>query len=150
VGVLNGYEEEMKRKTKAANALPKAQLRVRISSSDAHYGGGLLDGAHVLQLFGDLATELTIRHDGDEGLLRAYEMVELLAPVYAGDYLEARGEITAVGNTSRRMTFEAWKVIQAGGPLPSSAHVLEPPLLVARATGVSVVPKERQRGRKRR
>ena len=104
-------------------ALPKAFLRVRVGSEDIHYGGGLAAGAYVMKLFGDIATELTIRHDGDEGLLRAYESVEFVAPVYAGDFLEVSGEIVAVGNTSRRMAFEARKVIQAGGPLPSSAEV---------------------------
>ena len=69
-------------------SLPEAKLRVRMSSQDAHYAGNLVDGARILQLFGDLATELTIRYDGDEGLLRAYDSVEFLAPVYGGDFLE--------------------------------------------------------------
>lgn len=126
---------------------PRAFLRVRISQTDVHYGGQLVDGARILQLFGDLATELTIRYDGDEGLLRAYESVEFLAPVYGGDYIEAEGRIITVGRTSRRMTFEARKVItcEKAGPLPSSARVLDPPILVARAVGTSVVPTERQR-----
>ena len=41
----------------------------------------LVDGARMLALFGDVATELLIRHDGDEGLFRAYDAVEFLAPV---------------------------------------------------------------------
>ena len=51
----------------------ESELRLRISSKDAHYAGGLVDGAYILNLFGDIATELTIKIDGDEGLLRAYE-----------------------------------------------------------------------------
>ena len=86
-------------------------LRVRMSAKDAHYGGNLVDGAHMLHLFGDVATELLIIQDGDEGLFCAYDMVEFKAPVYAGDYIEAYGEITHVGNTSRKMSFEAYKVI---------------------------------------
>ena len=90
-----------------------SMIRLRMSAKDAHYGGNLVDGAHMVHLFGDVATELLIKCDGDEGLFCAYDMVEFLAPVYAGDYIEAYGEIDRVGNTSRGMTFEARKVIQA-------------------------------------
>jgi 3-aminobutyryl-CoA ammonia-lyase len=121
-------------------------IRMRMSQADAHYGGNLVDGARMLQLFGDVATELLIRHDGDEGLFRAYEQVEFLAPVYAGDYVEATGEITRVGSTSRVMRFEARKVI---GPRPdlsdSAADLLAEPVVVCRAVGTCVVPKEKQR-----
>lgn len=124
----------------------KAMLRLRLSSQDAHYGGDLVDGARLLALFGDVATELLIRHDGDEGLLRAYDMVEFLAPVRAGDFLEVEGEIVQVGNTSRKMRFEARRVIEA---LPrisaSAAEPLANPVVVCRATGTCVVPLEKQR-----
>jgi 3-aminobutyryl-CoA ammonia-lyase len=124
----------------------KAFLRLRLSAHDAHYGGGLVDGARVLGLFGDIATELLIRHDGDEGLFRAYDSVDFLAPLYAGDYLEVEGEIVSVGKTSRKMRFEARKVIS---PRPdvsdSAADVLAEPVVVARATGTCVVPAEKQR-----
>lgn len=123
-------------------------LRIRISAHDAHYGGNLVDGARVLGLFGDAATELLIQHDGDEGLFVAYDMVEFKAPVYAGDYLEVRARITRVGNTSRAMEFEAYKVIVADPTpsQPSRAKVLDQPILVVRATGTCVVPKEFQAG----
>ena len=121
-------------------------LRLRVGAEHAHYGGGLVDGAFVLKLFGDAATELLIRHDGDEGLFRAYSAVEFLSPVGAGDYLEVEAELTRVGKTSREMRFEARKVIAPGAPdSPSSARLLDPPLVVARATGTCVVPLERQR-----
>jgi len=121
-------------------------IRLRLSMHQAHYGGNLVDGAFALQLFGDVATELLIRHDGDEGLFRAYDNVEFLAPMYAGDYIEAVGQITKVGNTSRVMTFEAYKVIQSRTDLSeSAAEVLEEKILVARASGTCVVPKEKQR-----
>jgi 3-keto-5-aminohexanoate cleavage enzyme len=126
-----------------------ATLRVRLGAHDAHYAGELVDGARILALFGDVATELCIRHDGDEGLFRAYDMVEFVAPVYAGDYIEARGVITAVGSTSRRMEFEAKKVLgnaRTTGLSPSAAGVLEPAILVCRAHGTCVVPKALQRG----
>ena len=81
----------------------EALIRVRMSAHDAHYDGDLVDGARILSLFGDVATELLIRHDGDEGLFVAYDLVEFKAPVHAGDYIEARGSITAVGNRSRTL-----------------------------------------------
>ncbi|QQR41856.1 3-aminobutyryl-CoA ammonia lyase [Myxococcus xanthus] len=125
----------------------KAVIRLRMSSHDAHYGGNLVDGARILGLFGDVATELCIRSDGDEGLFRAYDSVEFLAPVYAGDFIEAEGEIVSAGNTSRKMRFEARKVIK---PRPdvndSAADVLADPVVVCRATGTCVVPKDKQRG----
>ena len=121
-------------------------LRLRVGAEHAHYGGGLVDGAFVLKLFGDAATELLIRHDGDEGLFRAYSSVEFLAPVGAGDYLEVEAELTRVGKTSREMRFEARKVIApASWDSASSARLLDPPLVVARATGTCVVPLDRQR-----
>jgi 3-aminobutyryl-CoA ammonia-lyase len=120
-------------------------LRLRVGAEQAHYGGGLVDGAFVLKLFGDAATELLVRRDGDEGLFRAYSSVDFLAPVHGGDYLEIEAEITRVGKTSREMRFEARKVIAPGEG--SAARVLEPPEVVARATGTCVVPLDRQRGR---
>lgn len=124
----------------------KVVLRLRLSQADAHYGGDLVDGARVLALFGDVATELLIRRDGDEGLFRAYDGVEFLAPVHAGDYVEVTGEITRVGATSRAMRFEARKVIAARPDLSdSAADVLEEPVVVCRASGTCVVPKEKQR-----
>ncbi len=124
----------------------KAVLRVRMSQADAHYGGNLVDGARILALFGDAATELCIRLDGDEGLLRAYDTIELLAPTHAGDFLEVEAEIVKVGNTSRAMRFEARKVIRPRPDLSdSAAEVLPAPVVVCRATGTCVVPKEKQR-----
>ena len=121
-------------------------LRVRMSAKDAHYGGNLVDGAHMVHLFGDVATELLIKQDGDEGLFCAYDMVEFKAPVYAGDYIEAYGEITHVGNTSRKMKFEAYKVIRTLPEISASAaEVLEERILVARATGTCVTPMDYQR-----
>ena len=123
-------------------------LRLRVGAEQAHYGGGLVDGAFVLKLFGDAATELLIRLDGDEGLFRAYSEVEFLSPVGAGDYLEVEAQLTRVGRTSREMRFEARKVIApAASDSASSARLLAPPLVVARATGTCVVPLERQRNR---
>lgn len=121
-------------------------IRMRMSSHDAHYGGNLVDGAKMLQLFGDVATELLIRRDGDEGLFAGYENVEFLAPVYAGDYIEAVGEIIKEGNSSRKMTFEARKVIVPRADISeSAADFLEEPVVVCRATGTCVTPKNCQR-----
>ena len=124
----------------------RAMLRIRMSQGDAHYGGDLVDGARVLALFGDLATELLVRHDGDEGLFRAYDAVEFLAPVHAGDFVEVEGEITRIGATSRAMRFEARKVIAPRRDLSdSAAEVLAEPVVVCRASGTCVVPREKQR-----
>jgi 3-aminobutyryl-CoA ammonia-lyase len=124
----------------------KSLIRLRMSTQDAHYGGNLVDGARMLGLFGDVATELLIRNDGDEGLFVAYDNVEFLAPVYAGDYIEAEGEIVSQGNSSRKMVFEARKVIVPRPDISDSAcDVLEEPLVVCRASGTCVVPKDKQR-----
>ena len=124
----------------------RVTLRVRMSAHDAHYGGGLVDGARILGLFGDVATELLIRHDGDEGLFARYESVEFVAPVRAGDFIEASGTLVRIGTTSREMTFEARKVIAARPDLgPSAADLLEEPVVVVRARGTCVVPKANQR-----
>jgi 3-aminobutyryl-CoA ammonia-lyase len=125
----------------------KVMIRLRMSAHDAHYGGDLVDGARMLGLFGDVATELLIRLDGDEGLFVAYDKVEFKAPVYAGDYIEAHGQITHVGNTSRKMEFHAYKVIRGNiDPAnPSAAELLEEPILVTYASGTCVTPKDKQR-----
>lgn len=126
--------------------MEKAIIRVRMGSQDAHYGGNLVDGAKILQLFGDVATELLIKHDGDEGLFKAYDNVEFISPVYAGDYIEAEGEITKVGNTSRTMSFEARKVITKRTDISdSAADYLEKPIIVCKASGTCVVPKGQKR-----
>ncbi|WP_407932405.1 MULTISPECIES: hotdog domain-containing protein [unclassified Dysgonomonas] len=117
-----------------------------MSAHDAHYGGNLVDGARMLQLFGDVATELLIIHDGDEGLFAAYDNIEFLAPVFAGDYIEAVGEITHVGNSSRKMVFEARKVVIPRTDISeSAADFLDEPVVVCRASGTCVVPKKCQR-----
>jgi len=117
-----------------------------MSAHDAHYGGNLVDGARMLALFGDVATELLIRLDGDEGLFVAYDKVEFLAPVYAGDYVEAEGRIARIGNSSRAMTFEARKVIAVRSDVnDSAADFLTEPVVVCRASGTCVTPKDKKR-----
>src|SRR2546428_8081618 len=123
----------------------EAYLRVRVGSEDAHYGT-IAAGAFVMQLFGDLATEVTVRRDGDEGLLRAYESVEFLAPVRPGDFLECRARLLKEGRTSRTFEAQAWKVITTRRDLgESAADVLDEPVLVARAVGSTVVQSHLQR-----
>jgi len=123
-----------------------ALIRIRMSLHDAHYGGNLVDGAKILQLFGDVATELLIRNDGDEGLFRAYDNIEFLAPVHAGDFIEAEGRIIEAGNTSRKMIFEARKVITLRPDInETAADVLNEHIVVCKASGTCVVPKAKQR-----
>jgi 3-aminobutyryl-CoA ammonia-lyase len=124
----------------------KTTFKIRMSNQDAHYGGNLVDGARVLALFGDAATELLIRLDGDEGLFRAYESVDFLAPIYAGDFLEVEAEIIEAGNTSRKIAFNCYKIIQARPDISASAcDVLEEKILTTKAIGTCIVPKDLQR-----
>jgi 3-aminobutyryl-CoA ammonia-lyase len=126
-------------------AAVEAFLRIRVGSEDAHYGT-IAAGAFVMKLFGDLATEITVRRDGDEGLLRAYESVEFLAPVRPGDFLECRARMVREGRTSRTFEAEAWKVITTRQDIgESAADVLEERILVAKATGTTVVTADLQR-----
>jgi 3-aminobutyryl-CoA ammonia-lyase len=120
--------------------------RLRLGTSDAHYGGGLVSGAKLIELIHDVATELCIRSDGDEGLFAGYSHVAFLAPVHAGDFVEISGRIVRTGRTSREMSF---RVVRYAGPRPevsdSAADLIEPPEVVAEATGTCVVKAERQR-----
>ena len=122
-------------------------LRVRIGQEEAHYGGNLVEGARVLKLFGDIVTEIAIVTDGDEGLFVGYDKIEFLAPVYAGDFIEATGRVIKIGNTSRTVELEAHKVIAARyDQSPSGADLLDKPQLVVRAVGTTVIPADHSRG----
>ena len=124
----------------------EAVHRRRLSSADTHYGGGLVAGAKVLELFGDVATELCIRSDGDEGLFASYSSVEFLAPLHAGDFIEVRGRITRTGASSREMSFEAVRYASRSPEISNSAaDVIDEEEVVARAIGTCVVRKEDQR-----
>lgn len=123
-----------------------ASLRLRMSSVDAHYGGNLVAGGRLMELIGDVATELCIRSDGDEGLLAGYSSVEFLAPVQAGDFLEVHGVIVAAGQSSRKMEFEVLRYASPRTDVSdSAADLLDQPEVVAKATGTCVVKKDRQR-----
>jgi 3-aminobutyryl-CoA ammonia-lyase len=107
----------------------------------AHYGGALVDGAYVLGLFGDAATELCMRTDGDEGLFAGYDVVDFRAPVHAGDVVEVTATVDRVGTRSRGVAFEARVVCRAAPQRgPSAADVLEPAVVVVIAHGTVVVP----------
>ncbi len=109
--------------------------------SHAHYGGNLVDGAYMLGLFGDVATEACIRTDGDEGLFASYSDVQFRAPVIAGDVLEITCTITRVGRRSRELEFEAKVVCRAQPDRgPSAAAVLAEAVIAVTATGTVVVP----------
>ena len=110
--------------------------------SHAHYAGNLVDGAYSLGLFGDVATELCIRTDGDEGLFASYSDVQFLAPVRAGDVLEISGELVRVGTRSRVLEFAVHVVARGAATTdrPGAATVLDEPLLATSATGTVVVP----------
>jgi 3-aminobutyryl-CoA ammonia-lyase len=125
----------------------EVELRMRLSAADAHYGGNLVDGAHGLEIFGDIVTELAVHTDGDEGLFAGYEKVEFLAPMHAGDYVRARGTIVRMGKTSRTVQLELWKEVVGRPDLgESAADYLDEPVLVTRARGTYVVRTARSRG----
>jgi len=109
--------------------------------SHAHYAGDLVDGAYALGLFGDVATELCIRTDGDEGLFASYSDVQFKAPMRAGDVLETVATVTRVGTRSRTIDFEC-RVVARGRPdrSESAAEMLAEPLVAVTATGIVVVP----------
>ena len=104
----------------------------------AHYAGNLVDGAYALGLFGDVATEVCIRLDGDEGLFASYADVQFRAAVQAGDVLEVSATVTRLGTRSRTLDFEARVVCRGTGG--SGAAVLDPPVVAVTATGTVVVP----------
>jgi 3-aminobutyryl-CoA ammonia-lyase len=106
--------------------------------SHAHYAGNLVDGAYALAAFGDVATEVCIRTDGDEGLFASYSDVQFKAPMKAGDVLEISAVITRMGNRSRTIDFEVRVVCR--GTQGSQAQVLDPPIVAVTATGTVVVP----------
>ena len=112
-----------------------------VTHGDAHYGGNLVNGAFVLELFGDVGTEASIRMDGDEGLFASYSDVQFRAPVLAGDIIEATATVTAVGRRSRQLAFEARVVCRGDAARgESAASVLAEPVVVVTATGTVVVP----------
>ena len=109
--------------------------------SHAHYAGNLVDGAYVLGLFGDVATEVCIRTDGDEGLFASYDDVQFKAPLRAGDVVEATATVTRMGTRSRGLEFVATVVCRGRPDLSdSAAEVLGEPVEITRATGTVVVP----------
>lgn len=124
----------------------EARHRLRLSQADAHYGGDLVAGGHLMELFGDVATELCIRSDGDEGLLAGYSEVRFLQPVYAGEFIEIVAKIIRAGGTSREMSFQVLRYASPRPDVSDSAADLElQPEVVATAVGTCVVKKERQR-----
>ena len=112
-----------------------------VAQADARYAGDLVAGAYVLELFGDVVTELSIRSDSDEGLCAGYDDVQFLAPVHAGDVIEITGTLTRIGRRSRTVELTAQVVCRAAPERsPSAADVLPDPVLVTRARGTLVVP----------
>jgi 3-aminobutyryl-CoA ammonia-lyase len=122
-----------------ANPKNEFKLCFRLSSADAHYAGELVSGGQMMGWFGDVATALLIAHDFEEGLFRAYESVDFLAPVRAGDYVEVTGVMERIGNRSRTLGFTAYKIIEALPQKPGAARLLKTPVLVAKARGTCIV-----------
>lgn len=128
---------------KPAQAI-ETSLRLRLGLTDTHYPNGLIPAATILRLFADCAAELGTRMDGVDGYLAAYENAEFLLPVFAGDYIEIRARLLSAGNRSRRLGLEALRSLEhrdlSGGLSGGIVH--DPPQLVARATMITVKPKD--------
>ncbi|MBE6063787.1 hotdog domain-containing protein [Clostridium cochlearium] len=126
--------------------------RYRMNPEDAHYLGGVVQPNKHLDIYGDLGTELCVLKDGDESLFLGYDYVEFLAPVYEGDYIECRGKVVKLGNSSRTCEFETYKVATPAlrngkeNAAVNDVDVLDPPVLVAKAKGTLIVKKNLQRG----
>jgi acyl-CoA hydrolase len=122
----------------AAGVAPaEALIRLRLAPGDARYAGGLAAGSKAMEIFADLETELALREGGDEGLCAAYDMVEFLAPLHVGDYLEGRARIVARGRTSRKVHLELHRVLHVDES--GRGSVDDPPLLAARASATIIV-----------
>ena len=116
---------------------PESRIRLRLGPNDARYAGGLVAGAKAMEIFGDLETEVALREGGDEGLCVAYDMVEFLAPLHVGDFIDATARVVERGNTSRKIALELYKVASVG-PDGRGGH-RDPPVLAARASVTIVV-----------
>ncbi len=123
-------------------------FRVRFGAQDAYQASGLVDPSRLLAVFGDVAAELMIRLDGDEGMMRGYQQVDLLSPIFVGDFIEATGVITKIGGTSRQIAFEARKIIshlRGTNAAITAADALVEPVIVCRAMGTCIVARQQQR-----
>ena len=116
---------------------PEYRIRLRLGPTDARYGGALVAGAKVMEIFGDLETEIALREGGDEGLCAGYDMVEFLAPLHVGDFVDATARVVERGNTSRKIALELHKVASVGPDGRGGHH--DPPILAARASVTIVV-----------
>jgi acyl-coenzyme A thioesterase PaaI-like protein len=116
---------------------PDSRIRLRLGPNDTRYAGGLVAGAKVMEIFGDLETEIALREGGDEGLCVAYDMVEFLAPLRAGDFIDATARVVERGKTSRKIELALHQVASVG-PDGRGGH-LDPPVLAARARVTIVV-----------
>ena len=116
---------------------PDSRIRLRLGPTDALYAGGLVAGAKAMEIFGDMETEIAIREGGDEGLCAGYDMVEFLAPLHVGDFVDATARVVERGNTSRKIALELHKVASVGPDGRGGHH--DPPILAARASVTIVV-----------
>ena len=144
----------------------KVVHKLMMSYAQGHYVNNLVNGSRILDFFGDVATELMVRCDGDLSLLLGYDEIRFTAPVHIGDFMEYHGWIEEKGNTSYKLKFCAYKVItmpddfklqsnfldgvigepKLMGLKQSAALVCDPPILCGYATGTLVIPKDCQRG----
>lgn len=120
----------------------ETMIRVRLSSGDAHYAGQLVNGSHAVELMGDVATELMIMHDGNEGQCIGYDKIAFTSPMYSGDFLEVVGRIIGIEGNKRKVQCRAFKIATNAGLIKqeSAVNVLETPVMTAEAISTYVVP----------
>lgn len=113
---------------------------VRMSSRDAHYGGGIVAGARILELFGDAATGLTAVADANEGLLQSWENVEFVQPVHPGDFIQVEAKVVKKTRMRRFIDVAAFRLVRGLSSADALVEKVEPPERIASAKGVMVIP----------
>lgn len=115
-------------------------LRLRIPPEEAHYGGDLVSGAKLMELFGDAMTLLAISNCSDEGLLKSWENVEFEEQVFPGDYIRIAAKKVSTSVLQEEYELFAYREVESRDSDTADCVLLEPPQLVAQAQGTFVLP----------
>ena len=107
--------------------------------SHADYAGNLVYSAYSLAALGDVATEMCILTDGDEGLFASCSDVQFKAPVRAGHVIEITARILRVGRRSPEVGSGPRRRSRRLLPRQVRAYLQDPPVVATTSGGV-VVP----------
>lgn len=109
----------------------ETKMRLRMSSKDVFYAGGIVNGSRSITIMGDVATRLMIKSDGNEGRCLGFDKIRLYNSIFAGDYLEVIARVIGVEGKKKKIQCRTFKV--AYNPnIPeqvSAIDVLENPIL---------------------